>query len=139
MKDVQFLLVEDNEIDVMAFVRGLKRQRIANPLIVAGNGVEALQILRGEHPDKVIERPFMIFLDMNMPMMNGIEFLEELRQDEELCASVVFVLSTSDHHSDLFAAYKNNVAGYILKQDLGDACSNLHEMISSYGRIVVLP
>lgn len=139
MKEVQFLLVEDNEIDVMAFTRGLKRQRIANPLVVAENGIEALEILRGKHPEKVLQRPYLIFLDMNMPLMNGIEFLEELRQDDRLSASVVFVLSTSDHHSDLMAAYKNNVAGYILKQDLDDACSNLHAMISSYGKIVILP
>ncbi len=139
LDEVHILLVEDNEIDVMAFQRGIKKNDVPNPLTVAENGQEALDILRGEHPEKSIGPHRMVFLDMNMPIMNGVEFLEEIRRDPELCSTVVFVLTTSDHEMDLVAAYKKNVAGYILKSRVGDACRNLHDLIRSYWRIVVIP
>jgi len=139
MKEVTILLVEDNEIDVLAFQRGMKKHRIANPLVIAQNGLDALQILRGTHETKEVSKPYVVFLDLNMPVMGGLEFLEELRKDPELDLSVVFVLSTSDHERDMTAAYKKHVAGYILKQNLGDACIHLHELMSSYWRVVMLP
>lgn len=139
LEDIFILLVEDNEIDVMAFQRGLKKHDIANPLTLAENGREALQILRGQHSEKNVGRQVIVFLDLNMPIMTGVEFLDELRRDPELSSTVVFVLTTSDHEVDLAAAYKKNVAGYILKSRVGDACSNLHDLMRSYWRIVVLP
>ncbi|MEM9646794.1 MAG: response regulator, partial [Planctomycetota bacterium] len=110
-------------------------------LIHASNGLEALQILRGEHPSLTVEHPYLIFLDLNMPIMNGVEFLEAIRTDEciDIDIGIVFVLTTSDHHSDLLAAYKSQVAGYILKQDVGDACAGLAELIQRYGDVVVAP
>ena len=72
LDEVHILLVEDNEIDVMAFQRGIKKNDVPNPLTVAENGQEALDILRGEHPDKSIGPHRMVFLDMNMPIMNGV-------------------------------------------------------------------
>lgn len=139
LHEVKILLVEDNEIDVMAFQRGMKKHRIANPLVIAGHGKEALDIMRGTHPDKEISNPYLIFLDLNMPIMSGLEFLKAVREDDNLNHVVIFVLTTSDHDSDLVAAYRSNVAGYILKQNVGDACANLHELLNSYWRLVVLP
>ncbi|MEO9594123.1 response regulator [Rhodopirellula bahusiensis] len=139
LDEVHILLVEDNEIDVMAFQRGLKKNEVPNPLTVAENGQEALDILRGEHAEKSVGPHRMIFLDLNMPIMTGVEFLEEIRRDPELSSTVVFVLTTSDHEVDLVAAYKKNVAGYILKARVGDACRNLHDLMQSYCRIVVIP
>lgn len=111
------LLVEDDEIDVMNVQRAFKKNKISNPLYVAGNGLEALAMLRGEvgdlPPDKDVRR--IVLLDLNMPKMNGIEFLRELRADPDLQTTVVIVLTTSDQERDRVDAYKLNVAGYILK------------------------
>jgi CheY-like chemotaxis protein len=106
------LLVEDDDVDVMNVRRAFKKNHIANPLWVAGNGLEALAVLRGGEMPR--ERR-LILLDLNMPKMNGIEFLRELRADPELHGTPVVVLTTSDDERDRVEAYNLNVAGYILK------------------------
>jgi CheY-like chemotaxis protein len=109
---LNILLVEDDEVDVMNVNRAFKKNNISNPLWVAGNGIEALAVLRsGDMP----EDRRLILLDLNMPRMNGIEFLRELRADPELKATPVVVLTTSDDERDRVDAYHLNVAGYILK------------------------
>jgi len=115
-KEISILLVEDDEVDVMSVLRAFKKNRIENPIHVAGNGLEALDKLRGNNgEDKLIPTPKIILLDINMPKMNGIEFLEVLRSDPSLANISVFVLTTSDEEKDRVAAYQKNVAGYILK------------------------
>jgi CheY-like chemotaxis protein len=94
--DVTFLIVEDDEVDIMALERSFDQLRIANKKIVAKDGVEGLEFLRGEGGRDRIEPPFIVLLDLNMPRMNGLEFLEEIRNDATLHKSVVFVLTTSD-------------------------------------------
>jgi CheY-like chemotaxis protein len=106
------LLVEDDEVDVMNVRRAFKKNNIANPLWVAGNGLEALEMLRG---DEIPKERRLILLDLNMPRMNGIEFLRELRADPDLHSTPVVVLTTSDDERDRVEAYNLNVAGYILK------------------------
>ena len=111
-KMVNILLVEDDEVDVMNVRRAFKKNNIMNPLFVAGNGLEALEILRqGNVP---AERR-LVLLDLNMPKMGGIEFLRELRADPELRPTPVVVLTTSNDDRDRVEAYNLNVAGYILK------------------------
>ena len=106
------LLVEDDEVDVMNVRRAFQKNNIRNPLYHAGNGVEAMEMLRGsEYPR---ERR-LVLLDLNMPKMNGIEFLRALRADDELRGVPVVVLTTSDDERDRVEAYNLNVAGYILK------------------------
>ncbi|NMF83099.1 response regulator [Nodosilinea sp. P-1105] len=114
---VNVLLVEDDEVDVMNVQRAFKRSNITNPLYVANNGLEALSMLRGndDRYDRIPGHRRIILLDINMPKMNGIEFLHELRQDDELSATPVVVLTTSDEDQDRVEAYRLNVAGYILK------------------------
>ncbi len=114
-KSVTILLVEDDEVDVMSVQRAFKKNQITNPLYVAGNGLEALAMLRGDGVPKLDPVPKIILLDLNMPKMNGIEFLKELRADEVLKPISVFVLTTSNQDSDRVNAYDLNVAGYILK------------------------
>jgi CheY-like chemotaxis protein len=111
-KMLNVLLVEDDDVDVMNVRRAFKKNHIANPLWVAGNGLEALAVLRGGEMPR--ERR-LILLDLNMPKMNGIEFLRELRSDTELHGTPVVVLTTSDDERDRVEAYNLNVAGYILK------------------------
>jgi len=117
MKDdtVNILLVEDDEVDVMNVQRAFKKNHVKNELYVAGNGLEALAMLRGDGVEIIIPRPKIILLDINMPRMNGIEFLTELRMDPEFKSISVFVLTTSNDDNDRIAAYDLNVAGYILK------------------------
>ncbi len=112
---VNILLVEDDEVDVMNVQRAFKKNHIRNSLYVAGNGLEALALLRGEGEQPIVPRPKIILLDINMPRMNGIEFLTELRADPEFKSISVFVLTTSNDDKDRIAAYDLNVAGYILK------------------------
>ena len=110
-KLVNILLVEDDEVDIMNVQRAFKKNNITNPLYIARNGLEALEMLR----DKIVPMPQIVILDLNMPKMNGIEFLQELRQDQHLKHISVFVMTTSNEDSDKLNAYNLNVAGYILK------------------------
>lgn len=117
MKDgkIGILLVEDDEVDIMNVERALIKNRITNPLFVARNGVEALEMLRRTGPDRLNPFPKLILMDINMPRMNGIELLQRLREDQALSPLTVIVLTTSNEERDKVAAYKLNVAGYILK------------------------
>ncbi len=110
-KLVNILLVEDDEVDVMNVKRAFLKNNIKNTLFVAGNGVEALDMLE----NAIVPLPRIIILDINMPKMNGIEFLKHLRQNEKFKNISVFVMTTSNEDSDKIKAYDLNVAGYILK------------------------
>ncbi len=112
---INILLVEDDEVDIMNVQRAFKKIKITNPLHIAKNGVEALEMLRRQGESMINPLPKIILLDLNMPKMNGIEFLTELRADPVLKPICVFVLTTSDDERDKVAAYNLNVAGYILK------------------------
>lgn len=111
-RSLNILLVEDDQVDVMNVRRAFERNRILNPLYVAGNGIEALEMLRGG--DVPLTR-LLILLDLNMPKMNGIELLKEIRGDKNLRHLSVVVLSTSNDERDRIEAYDLNVAGYIVK------------------------
>ena len=112
---VTILLVEDDDVDIMNVQRAFKKSHMSNPLHVVNNGVEALAALRGDGVPAITPQPKIILLDLNMPKMNGIEFLTELRADPKLKTISVFILTTSDDDRDKVAAYNLNVAGYILK------------------------
>jgi CheY-like chemotaxis protein len=110
------LLVEDDKVDIMNVQRSFKKANISNPLFIANNGIEALEILRNN--SETVEMPVnrrLILLDLNMPKMGGIEFLQELRADPALCLTPVIILTTSDQEKDRMKAYNFNVSGYILK------------------------
>ncbi|MEZ4682691.1 MAG: response regulator [Caldilineaceae bacterium] len=92
---MNILLVEDDEVDAEALLRAFRKRHVTVPLTVVKNGLEALMLLRSQREEKHLPRPYIILLDINMPQMNGLEFLEALRQDETLKTSIVFVLTTS--------------------------------------------
>lgn len=138
-KTVTFLLVEDDDVDVKAIERSLNELRICNPLLVARDGREALEHLRGQNGREKINTPFLILLDLNMPRMNGLEFLAELRSDPELNTSVVFVLTTSKDDRDRLSAYEKHVAGYIVKSNVANSFSEAMKLIDHYWRVVELP
>lgn len=114
---LNILLVEDDEVDVMTVQRAFKKGNITNPIYIAGNGIEALEMLRGTigKPSLIPSERRIILLDLNMPKMNGLEFLQELRADPTIRQIPVVVLTTSNEEKDRIQAYNLNVAGYILK------------------------
>ncbi|PCJ15206.1 MAG: two-component system response regulator [Gammaproteobacteria bacterium] len=138
-EEVSLLMVEDDDLDAMAITRAFKKLKLLNPLIRAKDGVEALEYLRGDNGRDKIPKPFMVLLDLNMPRMNGIEFMAELRKDPALCSSVVIVLTTSAADKDKLAAYDTHVAGYVIKSDLGNSFLEVIELIECYWKIVSLP
>jgi len=105
------LLVEDDRMDVMTVKRAMRELDVANPLVCAANGEEALEYLRNDDYDK----PCVILLDLNMPRMNGIEFLEAAKADEQLKKIPVVVLTTSGEKRDIIDSFNLNVAGYMVK------------------------
>jgi CheY-like chemotaxis protein len=131
MGTVNFLLVEDDIVDVKAVKKVFCKLKVANSLYVAESGLEALDMLRGESIDKV-PHPRVILLDINMPLMNGHEFLEVVRNDHELSSTDVFVLSTSDAPSDIEKANDKNVAGYFLKQNFETSFLDKMRTLGSY-------
>lgn len=138
-KDVTFLLVEDDDVDVIAMRRTFSRLKIANDLVVTRNGLEALNALRGENGFAKIKRPFIILLDLNMPKMNGFEFIDAIREDADLRTAVIFVLTTSSDDRDRVAAYERHVAGYVVKARPDDSLPEAISMINNYWRVVELP
>lgn len=107
------LLIEDDRVDVMTVERVLRKHRIPNPLHVARTATDALKMLRGEGKPRV--RPVLILLDLNLPRMNGIEFLHELRSDPELRDLRVIVLTSSNEPNDRAAAFRYEVEDYVVK------------------------
>lgn len=138
-KSVKFLLVDDDEIDVMAIQRAFRKLRLANEIVVARDGLEALDILRGENGQDRLEPPYLILLDLNMPRMNGLEFLDAMRKDPDLKSSLVFVLTTSTADQDRVAAYDKHVAGYIVKARTESSFTEALEMIDHYWRVIEFP
>ena len=136
---VNLLLVEDDEVDVQGLKRAFAKSRIANPISTARDGIEALEILRGQNGREKLPKPHLILLDLNMPRMNGIEFLEEIRKDDELKNSVVFMITTSKADEDKARAYGHNVAGYIVKQDPANTFMEAVSLLEHYWKIVEFP
>jgi CheY-like chemotaxis protein len=132
------MLVEDDEVDVMNLKRAFKKNNITNPLYLAGNGLEALELLRKCGTDEM-PLPKIILLDLNMPKMNGIEFLKELRKDEDLHRLSVFVMTTSNKDNDIIEAYNLNVAGYILKPLSMDKFMSAVGALSNYWQLMEFP
>ena len=136
---VNLLLVEDDQVDVQGLKRAFAKSRIANPISTARDGIEALEILRGQNGHEKLAKPHLILLDLNMPRMNGIEFLEEIRKDEDLKGTVVFMITTSKADEDKARAYGHNVAGYIVKQDPANTFMEAVSLLEHYWKVIELP
>jgi len=139
MAVVNILLVEDDEVDVMAIKRAMQHLKIANPLFRASDGIDALEMLRGENGKKKLGLPHIILLDLNMPRMGGLEFLGELRKDSDLQRSVVFVVTTSAADDDRIRAYDECVSGYVLKHSAAHSFLDAVSMLQHYWRIIEFP
>jgi CheY-like chemotaxis protein len=133
------LLIDDDDVAAEAVVRGLRKHECLCPIVIAEDGHVALQILRAQHAERRIGKPHLALLDLNMPRMNGFEFLHALRADDALRATLVFVLSTSGSDADRARAYRENIAGYMVKAKLGPQLKGLAHFLVEYGSIVLLP
>ena len=138
-RSLNILLVEDDDGDARAVQRAFQKAKIANLIVRAVDGVEALDILRGSNGKKKLPSPNLLLVDINMPRMNGIQLLKAIREDQGLRQTVTFVLTTSKRDEDKMAAYELNVAGYILKATAGQDFLNLVNLVDAYWRIVELP
>ena len=122
------LLVEDDAVDVMTVKRAFKHLEIKNPLEVAENGEVALEWLNANRD----ELPCLILLDLNMPRMNGIEFLKNVKQDPQLKMIPVVVLTTSEDQQDRIESFKLSVAGYMVKSYSYPKFLNVISSINNY-------
>jgi len=112
-KVINILLVDDDSLDVIDMQRTLNKMNILHKTALAKNGEEALEYLNHLSPDE--PHPDVILLDINMPKMNGIEFLTALRKKEEWKDLKVFIVTTSDERVDRDATKKLGISGYIVK------------------------
>lgn len=125
------LLVEDDDVDILSIERAFQELKILNPLVVKNNGEEALEYLQGLDENF----PGLILLDLNMPRINGLEFLKAYKAMDSVMWIPGIVLTTSANHRDVQAAYSNQAAGYIIKPlnfaDFKAAIQNLFNYWSS--------
>jgi CheY-like chemotaxis protein len=140
-RTVNVLLVEDDEVDAMNVQRAFKRNQIENPLYIAHNGLDALAMLRGNDlaSPAIPGNRRLVLLDINMPQMSGLEFLQELRQDETLKSIPVVMLTTSDADQDRLEAYRLNVAGYIIKPMTFDLFTQIMAALNQYWALCEIP
>jgi CheY-like chemotaxis protein len=136
-KSVRLLHVEDDDLCLLGLQRAFKAGQLTNPIDFAHDGIAALEMLRGTNGRVRLPRPFVILLDLNMPRMGGIEFLQKLRGDDELRKTVVFIMSSSGADDDKIEAYNLGVAGYILKT--ANAFNEVAALLDTYWRVVELP
>jgi len=136
---LNILLVEDDDGDAQAVQRALRKAKWGNSVVRVVDGIAALELLRS--PDGKAAPPGgrLLLVDLNMPRMNGIQFVKALRADEHLHRLIVFIFTTSERAEDKKAAYDLNVAGYITKATAGEDFSNLVSLLDYYSRIVKIP
>lgn len=139
MKQLKFLVIEDNDLDVEKIERGFKRLKLNYPMIRAKNGIDGLDILRGTNGKEQITAPYVVLLDLNMPRMNGHEFLEEVRTDKNLKKTPVFILTTSEHPKDINNAFEQNVAGYIVKPIRRDEMTEALSKLDAFWNLSLYP
>ena len=108
---------------------------VGNSLIRACDGLEGLELLR----NGTVPSPYIILLDLQMPRLNGLEFLQEIRQDPQLDKSIVFVLTTSKSDEDITASYKKQIAGYFVKNEVGEDFLEIVKLLRGYWKIVLFP
>ena len=139
IRPLNILLVEDDDGDAKAVQRAFRKTTVANPILRAVDGIEALDIMRGANGKAKPSSPYLLLVDLNMPRMNGIQLVQAIRCDMELHHSIAFILTTSKRDEDKVAAYELNIAGYIVKETAGQDFLNLVNLVDCYWRIVEMP
>ena len=128
--NLKVLLIEDDKIEVMKLNRVIDKLGVGHEIIEANNGEEALGLLK----EKAL-LPDIILLDLNMPKINGIEFLGILKNDAVLRYIPTIILTTSSNEKDLLECYKLGIAGYVLKPLKYEDYVNKIEKVLAYWSI----
>ncbi|MGR3761907.1 response regulator [Roseobacteraceae bacterium NS-SX3] len=136
---MNILLVEDNNLDALILERALKKVSPEAKIIRARDGLEALDILTADSARSDVPHPFFILLDINMPRMNGHEFLAAMRAQEAISDCPVFVLTTSDSPKDISLAYHQKVSGYIVKPHSASGMKKIVGALQEWWDICELP
>lgn len=129
------LLIEDDRVDVMTVKRALNDQKVTNPLVQVASGEEAIEYLRNGGNQK----PCLILLDLNMPKMNGVEFLKIVKVDETLKKIPIVVLTTSTEEQDVAESFKLGAAGYMVKSVDYEKFVDIVRAIDVYWSLSELP
>lgn len=132
---ITILLIEDDDVDAIGINRSFVKAGLKNEIVRAKNGKEALHLLKMG----VVGHPFIILLDLNMPMMDGLEFLTYLREYEKFKQSIVYVLTTSKSEQDIALSFDKNVAGYFIKNEVGTGYDSIVEFLGAYMKIAHFP
>lgn len=131
-RNIHILLIEDDDIEIEYITRAFNKAQMNCPITCVPSAMEALHILQGKSSRVSISLPYVILLDSQLPGINGIEFLQILRQEPILKASVVFVLTHLANEYNVNAAYLAGVAGYILKDNTKEDYHSLVEFLKAY-------
>lgn len=127
------LVVDDNELDVERIERSVRRMSLDTPLVRAVDGIDALDALRGTGDRHAAHPPCIVLLDLNMPRMTGVEFLQEIRQDDKLKDLPVFVVSTSSLPSDIEFARSHGAIDYFVKPLLDEQIQDIIDRVNESG------
>lgn len=136
---MNILLVEDNDLDIELLRRGLKKIGSESTLVCARDGLEAIKMLEDDLTNPELPRPFVILLDINMPRMNGHEFLHAVRASSALSDARVFVFTTSDSKKDVDLAYKNKASGYIVKPNSTSELAGILKALETFWSLCEVP
>ncbi|HEX9659561.1 MAG TPA: response regulator [Rhodothermales bacterium] len=136
---VTVLAVDDDFVCHMLVERAMRDIRSCVRIAVAHHGLEALEKLRCTDPTNAVRPPYVILLDLRMPQMDGLEFLEAVRTDQKLHDAIVFVLSTSTQEEDVRTAFSFNVAGYFVKSADYAEFREMMTVLDQYCRLTAFP
>ncbi len=136
---LEVVLVEDDEVEIEAVTRALKILHVAHDRTVFRSGIDALISLRQQRKHLRRAYPFFLLLDLTMPDLPGLQFLRQLRQDPFLRTALVFVLTNSGADEDKLAAYDYQVAGYLIKSNLGPDYCRLTALVLALYQVVEFP
>lgn len=136
MERKNILLVEDDYLDVIQVQRVLSKLKANCELHTAFNGKDAMEMLRGQGPKKLDSKPDIILMDINMPKMNGLELLKELRSNQEFYNIPVFIMTTSYEDVDRLAAQDLGIKGYIVKPLNFDSYSNTATSMDTFNLLL---
>ncbi|MFT6022988.1 MAG: CheY-like chemotaxis protein [Ascidiaceihabitans sp.] len=110
-----FLFVDDDAVSIAKFKRFMTEAGINNPLFTASDGVQALEILRGQGGHEKLQQPYLVILDLSMPRMDGFEFLDVVRADPDLKDIIIYMMTTSENQADIESALERGADGYFPK------------------------
>jgi CheY-like chemotaxis protein len=128
------LVVDDDEIDREIILRALAEHGLEVPVAYAANGNEAIEIMKAE-----TDTAFVVLLDLNMPVLDGFETLDVMRNDPDLMKTPVFILSTSDEARDIDQSYRMGISGYLRKAEIDEGMERIISLMRAYIETVKLP